>query len=86
MIGLLLSCLVSLILTPFALTQCLTQIFVHCNRFNKGEINEVCTEWTFEEYRSKRHTHKTRNKLAEAPLLAPASIHTNKTKYLKGVI
>ena len=45
-IRLLRSCLVSLILTPFALTKWLTQIFVNCNRFNKGEINEVRIEWT----------------------------------------
>ena len=43
--GLLWSSLVSLILTPFALTKWLTQIFVDCNRFNKGEINEVRIEW-----------------------------------------
>ena len=36
-IGLLRSCLVSLILTPFILTKWLTQIFVDCNRFDKGE-------------------------------------------------
>ena len=35
------SCLVSLILTPFARTKWLAQIFVDCNRFNKGELNEV---------------------------------------------
>ena len=33
-IGLLRSCLVSLILTPFALTKWLIQIFVDYNRFN----------------------------------------------------
>ena len=44
--GLLWSCLVSLILTPFSLTKWLTQIFVDCDRFNKGEIYEVCIEWT----------------------------------------
>ena len=41
-IGLLRSCLFSL--TPFALTKWLTQIFVDCNRLNKGEINEVRIE------------------------------------------
>ena len=45
-IGLLPSCLVKLILTPFALSEWLTQIFVDCNRFDKGEINEVRVEWT----------------------------------------
>ena len=45
-IGLLRLCLVSLILTPFALTEWLTHIFVDCNRFNKGEMNEVRIEWT----------------------------------------
>ena len=40
-IWLLWSCLVSLILIPFALTKWLTEIFVDCNRFNKGELNEV---------------------------------------------
>ena len=44
-IRLLPSCLVSLILTPFVLTEWLTQIFVDCSRFNKGEINEVRTEY-----------------------------------------
>ena len=44
-IGLLRSCLVLLILTPFALSEWLTQIFVDCNRFDKGEINEVRIEW-----------------------------------------
>ena len=43
-IGLLPSCLVKLILTPFALSKWLTQIFVDCNRFDKGEINEVRIE------------------------------------------
>ena len=32
--------------TPFALTKWLTQIFVDCNRFNKGEMNEEGIEWT----------------------------------------
>ena len=45
-IGLLRSCLVSLILTAFALTKWLTQIFVVCDIFNKGEINEVRIKWT----------------------------------------
>ena len=40
-IGLLRSCLVLLNLTPFALSKWLKQIFVTCNRFNKGEINQV---------------------------------------------
>ena len=31
---------------PFALTMWLTQVFVDCNRFNKGEINEARIEWT----------------------------------------
>ena len=35
-----------IILTPFALTKWLTQIFAGYNRFNKGEINEVRIEWT----------------------------------------
>ena len=43
--GLLRSCLVSLILTPFALTKWLTQIFVVCDIFNKGGINEVRIKW-----------------------------------------
>ena len=47
-IGLLRSCLVLLILTPFALSKWLTQIFVYCNRFDKGGINEVFIEWTQE--------------------------------------
>ena len=40
-IRLLRSCLLSLILTRFALTKWLTRILVDCNTFNKGEINEV---------------------------------------------
>ena len=36
-IGLFQSCLVSLILTPFAITKWSTQIFFDWNRFNKGE-------------------------------------------------
>ena len=44
-IGLLPSCLVQLILTPFVLSKWLTQIFVDCNRFDDGEINEVRIEW-----------------------------------------
>ena len=47
LIGLLRSCLVSLILAAFVLTKWLTQISVDCNRFNKGEINEVRIEWIF---------------------------------------
>ena len=45
-IGLLRSCLVSLILMPFALIKWLSQIFVVCNKFKKGEINEVHIKWT----------------------------------------
>ena len=58
--GLLWSCLVALILTPFALTKWLTQIFVDCNRFNKGEVNEVRTEWPLKAYRNKRRGDETR--------------------------
>ena len=46
-IGLLQSCLVLLILTPFVPTKWLTQIFIDCSRFNKGEINDVRVKWTF---------------------------------------
>ena len=31
---------------PFVLAKWLTQIFVDCNRFNKGELYEVRIEWT----------------------------------------
>ena len=41
-----LSCLVSPILTPLALSKWLTQIFVVFNIFNKGGINEVHIECT----------------------------------------
>ena len=34
------------IITPFALTKWLTQIFVVCNIFSKGETNEVHIKWT----------------------------------------
>ena len=63
-IGLLQSCLVSLILMPFVLTKWLTQIFVDCSRFNKGEINEVHIE-----YMNKRHTDKMKTKLNETTLM-----------------
>ena len=63
-IGLLRSCLVSLILTSFVLTKWLTQIFVDRSRFNKGDINEVHTE-----YRNKRCTDKTKTKLNETTLI-----------------
>ena len=43
-IGLIRSCLVSLILTPCALTKWLTQFFVDCNRFDKDKIKEICIE------------------------------------------
>ena len=36
----------------------LVQTFVDFNRFNKGEINDICIE-----YRNKRHTNKMRIKL-----------------------
>ena len=45
-IGLFLSRLVSLILTPFVLTKWLNKVFVVCNRFNKCKIHEVRIEWT----------------------------------------
>ena len=45
-IGLLWSSLFSSIVTPFAPTKWLTQIFADCNRFNKCEINEVRIELT----------------------------------------
>ena len=45
-VGLLQSCLISLILTPLALTKWLTQTFVDFNRFKKGGTNQVGTEWT----------------------------------------
>ena len=45
-IGLLWSCLVAIIHTPFALTKRLTQIFVDSNRFNKGKLNQIRIEWT----------------------------------------
>ena len=63
-IGLLSSCLVSLILTPFVLTKLLPQIFVDCSRFNKGKIIEVCIE-----YRNKRRTDKMNTKLNETTLI-----------------
>ena len=46
LLGLLRSCLVQLILTPLICSKWLNRIFVDCNRFNKGEINEVRIEWT----------------------------------------
>ena len=68
-IGLLQSCLVSLILTPFVLTKWLTQILVDCKRFNKGEIIEVRIEWTLKRYRNKRRRYKTKTKLNETTLI-----------------
>ena len=41
-------CLVSLILSYFALIEWLTQILVDFHRFNKGGINEVPIEWTLQ--------------------------------------
>ena len=73
-IGLFWSCLVSLILTPVALTKWLTQISVDCNRFNKGEINEVRIEWTLKRIQRKREPNGLRQ-------LYTASIHTNMTKH-----
>ena len=56
-IGLLRSCLVLFILTPFVSTKWLTQIFVDCSRFNKGEISEARIE-----YRNKSiHTSRTKH-------------------------
>ena len=80
-IELLRSCLVSLILTTFALTKWLTQIFLDCNRFNKGEITEVCIEQTLKEYSNKRRTDKTRTIVTEIALITLANIHTNMTKH-----
>ena len=80
-IGLLLSCLVYLILMHFALYGWLTQIFVDCNRSDKGEINEVCIEWTLREYINKRGTDETKTKLIKTFPITPASIHTNMTKH-----
>ena len=72
------SCLVSLILTPFARTKWLTQIFVDCNRLNS--LNEVLNE-PLKEYSNKRCKDKTRTKLTETSLMTPTSIHTTKTKH-----
>ena len=66
---------------PFALTKWLTQIFVDCNRFDKGEINEVRIEWTLKRIQEKRRTDETKTKLTETFLITPASIHTNETKH-----
>ena len=57
-----------------------TQIFVDCNRFNKGKIYEVRIG-PLKEYRNKRRTDKTGTKLTGTTLITPASIHTNKTKH-----
>ena len=62
--GLLRSCLVSLILTPFVFTKWLTQIFIDWSRFNKGGINEVRIE-----YRNKRRAENTKTKLNETTLI-----------------
>ena len=65
----------------FALSKWLTQIFVDCNRFDKGEINEVRTEWTLRQHINKRRTDETKTRLTETFLITPASIHTSKTKH-----
>ena len=67
----------------FALSKWSTQIFVDCNRFDKGdhEINEARIEWTLKEYINKRRMDETKTKLTETFLITPASIHTNKTKH-----
>ena len=48
----------------FCFTKRLTQIFVDCSRFNKGEINEVRIE-----YRNKSRTDRTKTKLNEITLI-----------------
>ena len=59
----------------------MSEIFVDCNRFDKGEINEVRIEWTHNEYINKKRTDETKTKLTETFLITPANIHTNKTKH-----
>ena len=46
-------------LTWTELFEQMNQIFLDCNRFNKGEINEVRIEWTITEYRNKTRTKLT---------------------------
>ena len=60
---------------PFALSKWLTQIFVDCNRFDKGEMRYVLNG-PLREYINKRHTDETKTKLTETFLITPASIHT----------
>ena len=66
----------------FCSIQMVDSTLADCNRFDKGEINEVRIEWTLkriQEYR--RRTDETKTKLTETFLITPASIHTNKTKH-----
>ena len=77
-IGLLRSCLVYLILTPFSLSKWLTKIFVDCNRFDKGETNDVRINGPLRRgYINKRRTDERKTKLIETFLIT----HTNKTKH-----
>ena len=47
---------------PVALTKWLTQIFVDCNRLNKGEINEVRIEWTLKRIKENQIDQGNSNK------------------------
>ena len=58
----------------FALSKWLTQIFLDCNIFSKGEINEVRIAWILKRM-------KGETKLTETTLITPTGIHTNKTNH-----
>ena len=62
----------------------MTQIFVHCNRFNNSEVNEVHIEWTLKKNTRiylKGNRDKMRTQLTQTALITPTSIHTIKTKH-----
>ena len=48
---------------PFAPTKWLTQIFVDCNRFNKGKINEVRIEWTLKSIMQEQKAYGQKNQI-----------------------
>ena len=55
--GLLRSCLFFTYSHAFC-SKWLTQTSVDCNKFDKGDSNEVHIEWTLEEYMNKRPKDK----------------------------
>ena len=78
------SCLVSLILTPFALSGSLNSLLIATDLI-KVEKRSFVLNRPLKQCRNKRPTNKTRIKLTETTLIAPTSIHTNKTEHQNNV-